>query len=101
LTNPSNVALDIQGNTDATERSTTWRVWIDLNDNGVFGDDIQELVLDIRTPEGQPYSLSNVLDLSALPNDGNPKTIRVKGSYAFTSPCLTSLGEAFDLQVQW
>lgn len=101
LTNPSNVTLDIQGNTDVTERSTTWRIWIDLDDNGVFGNNEQELILDIRTPEGQPYSLNSVIDLSTLPNDGNPKTMRVKGNYASTSPCNKWLGEAFDVRVQW
>lgn len=101
LSDPSNVVIDIQGNTEATERSTTWRIWIDLNDNGVFGDDIQELVLDTRTPEGQPYDLNSVLDLSGLQNDGNPKFMRIKGSYAFTLPCDVRLGESLDLKVQW
>lgn len=101
ITNPANTTIEIQGNTDTTERSTTWRIWIDLNDNGVFGDQNQELILDILVPEGQPFNLKSVLDLSELAYDGNPKYMRIKGDYAKISPCSLRVGEALDLRIQW
>lgn len=101
LTNPGNVSIDILGDSAATARSTTWRIWIDLNDDGVFGDEAEELVADSFVAEGQPYELSLALDLSALPNAGEAKYMRIIGHYAVITPCSSGTGQALDLRVTW
>ncbi|MFT7112886.1 MAG: vibriolysin [Porticoccaceae bacterium] len=99
--NPDNTLLEIQGESTATERSTTWRAWIDLNDDGVFGDTDEELVADVFVAEGQPYGLNAVLDLSNLPNDGETKFMRIIGDYTVITPCSAGVGEALDVRVFW
>ncbi|AAZ23991.1 PKD domain-containing protein [Colwellia psychrerythraea] len=101
LTNPSNTIINIQGDTEVTERSTTWKVWIDLNDNGIYGDEVNELVVNKFVAEGQPYSLNTLLDLSTLPNSSQAKYMRIIGDYAVIGPCSSSIGEALDLRVSW
>jgi vibriolysin len=108
LTNPGNTLIDVVGDTFATERSTSWLIWIDLNDDGVFGDgsyrlseENQEFLVDTDVAEGQPYALRTALDLSALPNDGKPKHMRIIGRYAAFRPCSAYVGEALDLRVTW
>ncbi len=101
LATPDNTPINIQGDTDATERSTNWKIWIDLNDNGVFGDQSQELLVDSNAAQGQPYSLNTVLDLSALENDGKPRYMRIIGNYVVITPCSSMAGEALDLRVSW
>ena len=99
---PANVAIDIQGDNDNTARSTTWRIWIDLNNNGLYGDDEEELVTDIWVPQGQPYALSTHLDLSELANDGEAKHMRIIGGYhSIISPCVSGVGEALDIRLRW
>lgn len=101
LADSSAVSVSIQGNTQATEKSTTWRIWIDLNDDGVFGDESEELVLDQWAEEDQPYALDTVLDLSAFPGDGEPKHMRVLGTFGGVTPCTGAVGEALDVRVVW
>jgi hypothetical protein len=101
LTNASSAMINIAGNNDATYRSTTWQVFIDLNDNGIFGDTASELVFDNVVAQAQPYALNTVLDLSVLPNDGSPKYMRIIGDYVVISPCSGNLGKALDIRVKW
>jgi hypothetical protein len=101
LTDPSNIIINIQGNTEVTERSTSWKVWIDLNDNGVYGDEVNELVVNKFVAEGKPYSLNTLLDLSTLPNSSQAKYMRIIGDYAVIGPCSSSIGAALDLRVSW
>jgi vibriolysin len=101
LSNPSNTDINIQGDSDSTARSTTWKIWVDLNDNGIFGDNNEEVIFDAFVAEGQPYELNTVLDLSVLPNDGTPKYMRIIGDYALFSPCSSYVGEALDVKVNW
>ncbi len=101
LADPAKTVINIQGDTTMTERSTTWKIWIDINDDGVFGDVSEELVTDIFVAEGQPYGLNIMLDLSALPTNGKAKYIRIIGDYVVTSPCSSSVGEALDLRLSW
>jgi len=101
LMNPENTVINIEGESTATERSTTWRAWVDLNDNGVFGDEDNELIVNTFVAEGLPYALNTVLDLSDLPNDGEPKYMRIIGDYAAITPCSTGVGEALDLRITW
>jgi len=101
LLNASNTMVNIQGNNASRQRSTTWKIWIDLNDNGIFGDENNELVFDDFVAENQPYGLSTQLDLSALPNDGNPKYMRIIGDYVVVTPCSANAGEALDVKVKW
>ena len=101
LNTPNQASLDIEGDSLATEKSTRWKVWIDLNDNGIYGDNDQELVVNEFIAEGLPYALSTQLDLSALPNDGSPKFMRIIGDYATVTPCSSNVGEALDLRVTW
>ena len=101
LNEPANTVITVQGDTDATERSTTWRIWIDLDDNGVYGDSDQELLADLSVEQGQPYGMSASLDLTDIVSDGNAKYLRIVGDYATISPCSASVGEALDVRVQW
>ncbi len=101
LLNASSTVINIQGDNASTTRSTTWKIWIDLNDNGIFGDEANELVFTNFVAEGQPYTLTTQLDLSTLPNDGNPKYMRIIGDYAVISPCSAYVGEALDVKVKW
>ncbi len=101
LADPDSTIIDILGNAAATVRSTRWKIWVDLNDDGVFGDEKEELVADTFAAEGQPYGLSITLDLSALLTDGEPKYMRIIGDYALISPCSSGAGEALDLRVTW
>jgi hypothetical protein len=101
LLNASSTAINIQGDNAEKRRSTSWKIWIDLNDNGIFGDESNELIFNGSVAEGQPYGLSTQLDLSALPNDGNPKYMRIIGDYVVVTPCSAYVGEAFDVKVKW
>ncbi|GAA78771.1 PKD domain-containing protein [Pseudoalteromonas sp. BSi20495] len=101
LIDPSNTIINIQGDTEVTERSTSWKVWIDLNDNGIYGDEVNELVVDEFVEEGQPYGLNTILDLSTLPRSRQAKFMRIIGDYAVFGPCSSSIGEALDLRVSW
>ncbi|GLQ32675.1 PKD domain-containing protein [Litoribrevibacter albus] len=102
LSDPANVTINLQGAPAATERSTSWKIWIDLNDDGVFGDEAEELVFESTSPDGQPYQLTTALDLSGLTNDGQPKYMRIAGKYALFDPCTgPNLGEALDLRAAW
>jgi hypothetical protein len=101
LISPNSTVINIQGDNASTQRSTTWRVWIDLNENGIFGDESAELIFDKFVAEGLPYTLNTQLDLSALPNDGSPKYMRIIGDYAVITPCSSNIGEALDLRVKW
>jgi vibriolysin len=108
LANPDNTIIAILGDNPATQRSTSWLIWIDLNDDGVFGngsyvmsDENKEFLLDTTVAEGQPYGLNVALDLSALANAGKPRHMRIIGKYAAFTPCTASVGEALDLRVTW
>jgi Zn-dependent metalloprotease len=101
LINPNNTKLVLTGNNNSTPRSTTWKVWIDLNDNGIFGDTPNEVILEKYQAQGLPYALDTTIDLSNLPNDGLPKYMRILGDYAAITPCSSSVGEALDLRVAW
>lgn len=101
LSEPANTVITVQGDNVATERSTTWRVWIDLNDNGVYGDSDQELLADLTVEQGQPYAMTTSLDLTGIANDGSAKYLRIVGDYVNISPCSASVGEALDVRVQW
>ncbi|MBV1910670.1 MAG: PKD domain-containing protein [Kangiellaceae bacterium] len=101
LESPENVVIDIKGDKVSTERSIIWRIWIDLNEDGIFGDEEQELVLDVSKGEGEAYELMDLLDLSELSNDGSAKRMRIIGKYALFSPCYSSVGEAIDVRVKW
>jgi len=108
LAQPSTTVIDIVGDSTATERSTSWLIWVDLNDDGIFGDgsyrmsdENKELLVDTSIEEGQPYGLNVTLDLSALANDDKPKHMRIIGRYAAFQPCSASVGEALDLRVIW
>jgi vibriolysin len=105
ITDANNVVINISGNTASTLRSTTWRIWIDLNDDGVFGDESEELIVDTFVAQGQPYGLNVTLDLSSLPtslpNNSAPKYMRIFGDYGYFSNCQAGIGEALDLRVTW
>lgn len=101
VTNPNIVAIDIQGSSDSTPRSTRWMIWIDLNDNGVFGDESNEIITDEFVPEASAYAFNTILDLSALPNNGSPKNMRIAGDYALYNPCTAITGKAFDVKINW
>lgn len=101
LTDADNVVINILGDNAATAKPTTWRIWIDLNDNGVFGDQSEELIVDTFADAGQPYGFSTALDLSTLENNGEAKQIRIYGDTATFSPCYAAVGEALDLRVIW
>ncbi|PKF61585.1 flagellar biosynthesis protein FlgM [Psychromonas sp. psych-6C06] len=94
--------IDIKGDTNSTLTAITWKVWLDLNDNGIFGDHPEELLINETTEASQPYQLSKLLNLSSLANDQTPKYMRISGEYsAITSPCFSTLGEALDLRINW
>lgn len=101
LTDPSKVVVDIQGNNDISQRSITWKVWIDLNGNGLYGDEDNELIISEFVTRGLPYNLNTQLDLSSLPNDGSPKYMRIIGDYAVITPCYSNVGEGLDVRVSW
>ena len=101
LADPKNMVINIKGDSEDTQYSTRWKVWIDLNDNGIFGDDSDELVVNEFAAEGQPYALLINPDLSGLQNDGSAKYMRVIGNYAVNTPCSGNVGEALDLRVSW
>lgn len=99
LTDPGKTVITITSEIVSTHRSTTWKVWIDLNDNGVFADD--DVVANTFVAAAQPYGRNIALDLSTLANDGTEKYMRIIGDYALISPCNAGTGEALDLQVTW
>lgn len=101
LVNADEVHLSVEGSNTKTSRSTTWLVWVDLNDNGIFGDEDNELILRDTVAEGEAYMFNTSLDFSNLPNDGKPKYMRVIGDYAAITACSSGIGEAFDLRVLW
>lgn len=101
LVNANSTLIDIKGSSESTARSTRWKIWIDLNDNGIFGDENEELVVDEFVTEGLAYALNTLLDVSALPNIASPKTMRIIGDFALITPCTASTGEALDLRVTW
>jgi len=101
LDNPTNVPITVSSLVVNSERSTTWRVWIDLNDNGLFGDTPQELVLDEFSAEGEPYSAELIIDLSNLEKSDGPKYMRVAGDYALITPCSVQAGRMLDVKVDW
>jgi len=101
LSDSSHVVINIEGDVLSTEKSTTWSVWIDINDNGVFGDDDKEFVLNQFVAQGQPYELHKVLDFSKLPNNGDAVHMRIVGDYAVITACNLSVGEALDVKISW
>jgi hypothetical protein len=102
LNTPENIVINIIGNTTETEKLPTWKVWIDLNDNGLFGDTPQELLLNEKNVEITPYGLNTVFDFTDIPYDGEPKYMRFSGDYSVTTtPCQSGIGEAFDIKVRW
>ena len=101
LENPASVAVNIQGNNAATTFPTTWKMWIDLNNDGVYGDQAGELVNTVVVPAGQPFALNTHLNLSALSNDGEAKYMRIIADHVAVSPCDSYVGEALDIKVSW
>lgn len=102
FSDPTNVTVNLQGTPAATTHSTNWKIWIDLNNDGVFGDETAELIYDSVTAEGEAYQLMANLDLSQLNHDGQAKYLRIAGKYALIGPCNSvNLGEALDLKVNW
>lgn len=100
--NDKSLAIDIQGDTQSTLNPITWNVWIDLNDNGIFGDTNEEHIVKKLTEKELPYQFNTLLDLSLLPNDNTPKHIRISGEYSvITTPCQSKIGEALDLTISW
>ncbi|MFT6267261.1 MAG: hypothetical protein ACJAVV_000051 [Alphaproteobacteria bacterium] len=105
LTDPSNVLINILGDTQATAKTTRWRIWIDLNNNGNFDDESEELVVDTDIAQGQSYGINTTLDLSTLLisafDNGEPKYMRIYGDSSSFPSCYAGLGEAFDVRVVW
>ena len=102
LNSTHNLVIDIEGDTQSTLKSTTWKVWIDLNDNGIFGDNNEELVVNEVVEKEQPYRLNTTVDLSLLPNDNRPKYLRISGDNSvITSPCSSNVSNALDLKISW
>ncbi len=99
----SDVPIQIQGTPNATARTTRWMIWLDLNDDGIFGDTPEEIIASIDNAEGEAYQLITSLDLSQYQNnDEQAKYMRIAGEYALQNPC-TSLnaGEALDVRINW
>ena len=101
ITDANNVVINVQGDNPATELKTTWAIWIDLNDDGIYGDSDGEKVFETDTALGQPYGLTTTLNLSDIPNDGTPKHMRIVGDGSIISACYHAVGEALDLRVNW
>lgn len=97
----NNLTINIEGNSQQTQRSTTWKVWIDLNNNGIYGDIPDEIILNEFVAEGLSYALLANLDLGGLQNNGSAKYMRVIGDYAVNNSCSGSVGKAFDLKIIW
>ncbi|MCE2594493.1 PKD domain-containing protein [Motilimonas cestriensis] len=96
------LVIDIKGNNQSSSKAITWKVWIDLNDNGIFGDTNEELVIKEETENELSYQFQAQVDLSRLPNDNTPKYMRISGDYgAMTTPCQSNIGEALDLTINW
>jgi len=102
LNEDKKLIIDISGDTQSTLKSNGWKVWIDLNDNGIFGDQNEELIFNEVTAKEHPYALQTSIDLSLLPNDGTAKHMRISGDYSvITTPCESNIGEALDLRINW
>ena len=101
INDANNVSINIQSNVAATSHSTNWAIYIDLNDDGIYGDSAEEKILDIRVDDGQPYALSTTLDLSTLTNDNSPKYMRIIGGHVVVDPCTHAIGQALDLRINW
>lgn len=102
ITADQQLAIDVKGDTESTISSTTWKVWIDLNDNGVFGDTNEELIINKLTEKALPYEFNALVDLSLFPKDNTPKYMRISGDYSvITTPCQSNLGEALDVRINW
>ena len=101
LTDASNVVINILGDNASTAKQNTWQIWIDLNDDGIFEGQSEELIVSTSVAQGQPYGFSVALDLSALENNGEAKYMRIYGdTYPYQS-CYVAVGEALDLRVTW
>lgn len=101
INDASNVRVVVAGDTQMMARSNRWKVWLDANDDGIFSNDEDELLVDVYHAQGQPYELDAQFDLSHLPQDGSAKYLRVIGDYALNKACISSVGEVFDLKVVW
>ena len=73
------------------------KIGLDLNNNGFFGDNINELLFNQFVAEVLPYALNTSLDLSTITNDGTAKYMRIIGDYDVITPCLSSIGKVLDL----
>jgi len=101
LNSSAKVVVDIEGVSLATENSTQWRIWIDLNDNGIFGDTSEELLVSQYAAKGTPYGVNTEIDLTNIPFSGEPKYMRIIGDFFVMSACYGRTGEALDLRVTW
>jgi hypothetical protein len=101
LNSSSKVVVNIEGESIATEKANHWRIWIDLNENGIFGDTSEELLIDKYVAQGLPYGVNTEIDLSNIPFSGKPKYMRIIGDFFFVSACYGKTGEALDLRVTW
>ncbi|MEW6995147.1 PKD domain-containing protein [Colwelliaceae bacterium MEBiC 14330] len=101
LSSSDKIVVNIEGESLATEKSNHWRIWIDFNDNGIFGDTSEELLIDKYVAEGLPYGVNTAIDLSNIPFSGEPKYMRIIGDFFFMSACFGKTGEALDLRVTW
>jgi Zn-dependent metalloprotease len=100
ISDPSNVAINIDGNLIDTEFSTNWQIWIDLNDDGLFSND--ESVYNQTVEANQPYQLSAQLDISDLVNENDqPKYMRIVGDYAVITACYQNTDHALDVRIDW
>jgi len=101
LNSSDKVVVDIEGASLATESSNQWRIWIDLNDNGIFGDTSEELLVSQYAAKGAPYGVNTEIDLTNIPFSGEPKYMRIIGDFFVMSACYGRTGEALDLRVTW
>jgi hypothetical protein len=101
LSSSSYVIVNIEGESLATETSNRWRIWIDFNENGIFGDTSDELIFDKYVAEGLPYGVNTKINLANVPFSGDPKYMRIIGDSFIMSACYGKTGEALDLRVTW
>jgi len=94
------ISISAQGQ-DNNLYPMNWKMWIDVNDDGVFNNDqhSEEIVHSSSIQKDTPYELDTHIQIPEG-SDPGPLRLRITGQYGIPSPCSLNAKTTVDVLIQ-
>ncbi len=89
----------IDGDGTTSIGGTDWALWIDIDDNGVFGED--ERFVSLTFPPETPFGANISLDITDLPTVDGARMARIIGGTFVPDSCSGASNRSVDMWLHW